>query len=129
MTGQCHCLRRIAQEKPRTMRGFTFKTDIAVTSPPRLLHLEVFRRFLAPVGNDLVFDGRAFVERAQARPLHGRDMHEHVLAAGLGLNEAVSFGRVEPLHGTCRHCRSPMFTSKPATIRKSASQRYPPARM
>jgi hypothetical protein len=30
-------------------------------------------------------------------------MDEHVLAAGVGLNEAITFLVVEPLHNTCRH--------------------------
>jgi len=30
-------------------------------------------------------------------------MHEHILAATLGLDKSVALGRVEPLHGTCSH--------------------------
>jgi hypothetical protein len=34
-------------------------------------------------------------------------VYEHILAATLGLNEAITLSRVEPLHSTFCHCRSP----------------------
>jgi hypothetical protein len=37
-------------------------------------------------------------------------MYEHIFAAALRLNEAISLSRVEPFHGTCRHYHSPLFT-------------------
>jgi hypothetical protein len=55
----------------------------------RLLHLDVFRGFLALIRDELVFDYGALIERAQARSLHGGDMYEHIFAAALGLNEAI----------------------------------------
>ena len=79
----------------------------------RLFHLDVFRRFLALVSYELVFDYCALIERAQARPLHGGDMDEYIFATALRLDEAISLSRVEPLHGTCCHNHSPMFTLRP----------------
>ena len=38
-----------------------------------------------------------------AGALDRRDMNKHIFASALRLNETVSFGRVEPLHSTCRH--------------------------
>src|SRR5262249_24058026 len=52
-----------------------------------------------------ILNGLAFIERAQSRTLHRRNMDEHVLAAGLRLNESIAFCWVEPLHGPCRHRR------------------------
>jgi hypothetical protein len=79
----------------------------------RLLHLDVFRRFLALVSDELVFDYCALIERAQARPLHGGYMHEYIFAPALRLHEAISLSRVEPLHGTCCHNHSPLFSLRP----------------
>ena len=60
-------------------------------------------RLSAPIGNNLIVDRRAFIEGAQARALKRRDMHEHVLAAALRLNEAVSFCWIEPFNSTSSH--------------------------
>src|SRR5690606_13771013 len=54
------------------------------------------------VGNLLVF-----VEAAQAGLFNGGDVHEHVLAAVVGLDEAVALGGVEPFHGAGSHYRPP----------------------
>ena len=51
------------------------------------------------------------IEAAQASFLHGRDVHEYIFAAFVGLDKSVSFGRVEPLHNTCRHVRTPLFNN------------------
>src|SRR5262249_53344875 len=45
-------------------------------------HLEVLRRCLAAITHELEFYGLAFIERAQPRALHGRDMDKDVLIAG-----------------------------------------------
>src|SRR5260370_42585570 len=47
------------------------------------------------------------MERAQAGALDGADMHEHVVAAIVGLNEAEAFCRVEPLNCSGSHLTSP----------------------
>jgi hypothetical protein len=41
----------------------------------------------------------AFMKRRQACALHGQDVHEHVAAAILGLDEAKTLLAVEPLYG------------------------------
>src|SRR3984957_10269973 len=51
----------------------------------------------------LVFDDLPFIEPAEAGALHRRNVYEHVLAAALRLDEAVTLGRIEPFHGTCSH--------------------------
>jgi hypothetical protein len=35
-------------------------------------------------------------------------MDESVIAAAIGRDEAEALGRVEPLHGSCRHLGSPV---------------------
>ena len=72
-----------------------------------LLHLEVFGRFFAAVRHDFIFNLLAFVEIAQSGALDSRDVNEHILAAALRLDKAVTFGRVEPLHSACSHNKSP----------------------
>src|SRR5215470_19407497 len=67
------------------------------------LHSQVFCRLLPAVGHELIVDALAFVEPAQPSPLDCGNMHEHVLAAILRLDESVTLGRVEPLHSTGRH--------------------------
>src|SRR5262245_60116850 len=69
----------------------------------RSAHFEVFRRLLAAVADDLILHGLPLVEGGQARALDSRDMDEHVLAAALRLDKAVTLGRVEPLHGSGSH--------------------------
>jgi len=61
--------------------------------------LQVSRDLLAgaPVGWDLARDLLALNEAAQTRSLDGADVHEHVLATLVRLNEAVAFGLVESL--------------------------------
>src|ERR1700682_6118529 len=70
---------------------------------------EVFRAGLATLAIDLRFERKllAFIERAHAGALDGADMHEHVVAAVVGLNEAKTLGRVEPLNCSGRHLTSP----------------------
>jgi hypothetical protein len=74
------------------------------------LNLEVFGRLASPIADDLVFDLLAFAQRAQSGSLNGGNVHEYVLAASAGrLNEPISFGRIEPLHGACSHVTSPGY--------------------
>jgi hypothetical protein len=43
-------------------------------------------------------------------------MNEDILAAALGLDEAITFGRVEPLHSACSHNKSPSrYKRRPAS--------------
>ena len=77
------------------------------TTPEPLLHLEIFRQFLAAIGDDFVLNVLAFVERAQSGALDGGDVNEHILATALRLDKAITLGRVEPLHSACSHYQSP----------------------
>src|ERR1700730_18246478 len=98
------------------------KPDRADPQPPGGCHLRLPARYPSPTetgrgfGYPSLVRGRfaavvllfvahlgTFVEVAQARSLHGRDVHKHVLAAIVGLNKSKSLSRVEPLHSTCRH--------------------------
>jgi hypothetical protein len=61
-------------------------------------HLQIFRALFVLVRHDIIGDLGAFAQIAQARPLDGRDMDEHVLpATAIGLDETVTLGRIEPL--------------------------------
>ena len=71
--------------------------------PPDLFSLKLLCRFPAAIGNDLILNVLAFIERAQPGPLNRGDVHEHILAAALRLDKAVTLGRVEPLHSACSH--------------------------
>src|SRR5712691_11053181 len=79
--------------------------QFASLEPERLADFEVFRRFLPAVAHDFILNGLPLVEGAQSRALDRGNVHEYVLAAALRLNEAITLGRVEPLHGTGSHRR------------------------
>ena len=67
--------------------------------------LELGRGHLARLAIPFQFVGQlvAFVQRANARTLDRGDVHEHVGAAVIGLDEAKALGRIEPLYSTGRH--------------------------
>jgi hypothetical protein len=67
--------------------------------------LEILRGILAGtlVLNDLEADLLAFGEAVHASALDGRDVHENVGCAIIGLNESVTLGGIEELHGTSCH--------------------------
>src|SRR5215467_9758232 len=69
----------------------------------RSARFEIFRRLLAAVADELVFDHLTLVERGQARALDRGDMDEYVFAAVLRLNEPITFRRVEPFHCAGSH--------------------------
>ena len=60
--------------------------------------LEVYRRLFAALGLDFVADLLTLFETVETCPLNGADMDEDVFATAIRLNEAVTFGRVEPLN-------------------------------
>ena len=106
--------------------------------PTYLFHLEMFSRALAAIFDNLVLNMLAFVEGAQPGPLDRGDVHEHILAAALRLDKAITFCRVEPLHSACSHYRSPRLRCMPtrerppdvpAAVRIPSPERaLPPAR-
>ena len=67
--------------------------------------LELARGHLAATGIllQLEADLLAFMDRAEAGPLHRRSVDEHVRAAVVRLNEAEALGGIEPLHNASRH--------------------------
>src|SRR5262245_41784364 len=71
----------------------------------RLGGAQVFCERLAglAVGDDLIRDLLAFAEAAHSGPLDCADMHEDVLAAVHGLNEAEALLAVEPLYDSRIH--------------------------
>src|SRR5579883_658011 len=74
----------------------------AAASPPAFrwsVHgRKVAGSILAAVRDDVVFDLLALTERVQTGSFDGGDVDEHVLPAAIGLNEAVTFLRIEPFH-------------------------------
>jgi hypothetical protein len=54
-------------------------------------------------------------------------MDEHVLAASVGLNKPITLCRVEPLHGTYRHVRSPQLILKHAMLVTEIRRKKGPA--
>ena len=70
---------------------------------------QIFGGRLATVAHFFVAHLGTLIEAAQSRFFDGRDVHEDILAAAVGLNESISLGRVEPFHSTCRHVRSPLL--------------------
>lgn len=58
-----------------------------------LLDLEILGRLSAAVCYSLVLHHLSFIERGQARPFHGRNMNEYVLAAALRLDKPIALCR------------------------------------
>src|ERR1700694_6236970 len=69
----------------------------------------MYRGRLAPVFHLFVAHLGTLIEAAQARFFNGRDVHEDIFATAVGLNKSKSLSRVEPLHSTCRHHRTPFL--------------------
>ena len=53
----------------------------------------------------LVAELLALVQSANSRAFDGRNVHEHVLRAIVGLDEAVALLGVEPFYGSSSHCK------------------------
>src|SRR5215475_8118809 len=53
----------------------------------------------------LVAELLALVQIAHSGPFDGRNVHEHVLRAIVGLDEAVALLGVEPLYGSSSYCK------------------------
>src|SRR6266704_641887 len=57
----------------------------------------------ATIRHDLVADLLAFTQCSKSGALYAADVHEHVVAPVVRLNEAKALGRVKPLHGSHAH--------------------------
>jgi hypothetical protein len=68
----------------------------------------VGRRFArTAICHDFVGDLLALTQRSEAGTLDSADVHEHVIAAIIRLDEAITLGCVKPLHGSHAHGGSP----------------------
>ena len=68
----------------------------------------VGRRFArATIRHDFVGDLLAFTKRSKSGTLDSADVNEHVIAAIIRLDEAITLGCVKPLHGSHAHGGSP----------------------
>ena len=74
-------------------------------------------------GLEVISDLLAFAQGMNAGAFNGGDMHECILGAVVGLNEAETLVRVEPFYGTSSHCRFPRSMGEanaPRTMRGAA---------
>src|SRR5215475_4997279 len=99
---------------------------MSVTDPSLSMNLEIVCGLLAAIADDLIVDRLTFIERTKASTFDGGDMDEHVLAAGLGLNESVALRWVEPFDSASRHhrlleCTNLIATARPWCDRSSDS--------
>src|SRR5262249_39764645 len=90
--------------------------------PSRSTRLEIVRRLLAAVADHFIFDHLTLVERSQAGALDRGDVDEYIFAAALGLNETITFRRVEPFHGAGSHLGLLVCTNLIATPRPSCDR-------
>lgn len=60
-------------------------TELAAAMLP---NSEILRGALSPIADDLVINLLIFIERAETSALHCRNVHEHILSAARGGNEA-----------------------------------------
>jgi len=56
-----------------------------------------------PIRHDFVADLLAFAQSPKSGSFDGADVHKHVVAAVIRLNEAIAFGSVKPLYGSHAH--------------------------
>jgi hypothetical protein len=85
--------------------------SISDASEPTKLILsdsQIFGGRLATVAHFFVAHLGTLIEAAQSRFFDGRDVHEDILAATIGLNKSIALSGVEPLHCTCCHVYSPI---------------------
>src|SRR5260370_4980831 len=64
---------------------------------------QILRRSLPLVGHFLIAHLCTLTECAESSFFNRGDVHEHILAAVIGLNESIALCRVEPLHGSSCH--------------------------
>ena len=64
---------------------------------------QILRRSLPLVGHFLIAHLCTLIQCAEPSFLDRRDVHEHILAAVIGLNESIALCRVEPLHRSSCH--------------------------
>jgi hypothetical protein len=66
---------------------------------------QVLRRGLSrpSIGHDFERNLLSFIKAIHAGALNRADVHKHVLAAIIRLNEAEAFLAVEPFHGSLHH--------------------------
>ena len=106
----------IDQGKLNPLTAHTAESHSArITARPSepLLDPKIGRGFSAAIPLNLVLDGLSLVERTQASLLNSRDVDKHIFAtAACRLNKPISLSRIEPLHGTCRHFRLQMLTTR-----------------
>src|SRR5271156_92754 len=90
------------------LRGFAnWFGEILRSRSHYVARLEAFRAF-----EQIELDSLAFIQRAVAVLLDGREMHEDILAGG-ALDESVSLRPVEPLHSTLlSHKETPFASAK-----------------
>src|SRR5271154_7459982 len=69
----------------------------------RSIRAKVSGRLLAAVGDDVIGDLGVIRQAVETGLLDRRDMDEHVLAAAVRLNEAVTLLPIEPLYRPARH--------------------------
>ena len=78
----------------------------------------VGRRFArTAICHDFVGDLLAFTQRSKPGTLDSADVHEHIVAAVIRLDEAEALGRVEPLHSSHAHGDSPLVKKVEAHFR------------
>ena len=67
--------------------------------------LQIIRRGLASLSvcDQVKSNFLSLVEAVETGALNGADVHEHILAAIVRLDEAKAFLAVEPLYGSLRH--------------------------
>src|SRR5206468_76128 len=64
---------------------------------------QILRRSLPLVGHFLIAHLCTLIECAEPSFLDRGDVHEHILAAVIGLNESIALCRVKPLHRSSCH--------------------------
>src|SRR5262249_51175366 len=95
----------------------------ASAAPARISDLpQIGGRSLSAILLDVETQLLALPKGAQSRTLDGRDVHEHILGAVVGLDKAVALLGVEPLHCSARH----LFSFERQDCRRATARRAEP---
>src|SRR5437588_9274157 len=116
--GNASCSRKKTPRLASQTRGQTIslastsvvKTSMAADYGCCLDSAQIVSRGLSgpSIGDNFVADLLTFVEIAHSSAFDCTDVHEHVLAAVVRLNEAETLLAIKPLYSSCRH-RTPSF--------------------
>src|SRR5205807_573377 len=91
------------RKNARQLKCWRARSNLIWRQADWLSDFEVLCGFLAAIAHDFILDLLPLIKGGQSCALDGGNVNKDILTATLRRNEAVSLGRVEPLHRSCCH--------------------------